>query len=259
MRSIHFDRLGMRRRLNRIMSDVTVGRGGAVLRAIFVTILLAFALQAGQAHAEWQPGGNTVAALDFVAQFNPRPITDGHGGAFICYEGGSAAYGPHLQRLARDGQPAAGWSTHAKLSIYDPSIHGVSRPARVLSDGTGGCYVIWLQESENCLHSCQHEPGRIHMQRFAAGGKIAEAGPSKASSYQRVWAIHWGSKSLPMVNMACGWHGGATVPGATHRATRNRLAAKDESRAMRSDWRSHQLTGDGLGGAYVFGPMAKAR
>ena len=169
----------------------STGPGGAFMRGLRASrIVCLFALLASGAHAAWQPGGNPVAALT-TAQFNPRGAADGRGGSFVCYEGSIGPFGPNLQRLNGDGLPADGWSTDSKLTVYDPAMHGVSRPARVLSDGTGGCYLIWLQEAEDCTHSCLHEPGR---NSHAAPGSRRQADEGLARRRHR---------RLPATRLSC--------------------------------------------------------
>lgn len=140
--------------------------------AVVIATLL---LVASTASADWQPGGNTVATLN-SPQWGPRVATDGRGGAFIAYEGLSG-FGPKLQRLGRDGLPATGWDSRSRLTINDRTLHGVTRPMSVVSDGSGGCYLVWVQMCETMAHSCIGEPGRIHVQRFTASGDRAPGWP----------------------------------------------------------------------------------
>jgi hypothetical protein len=226
----------------------------------FRMTILAGLLVALPASAAWQPGGNTVATLESV-QWNPRVTTDGHGGAFIALEA-LFGFGPSLQRLDGDGLPANGWSAQAKSTIRDRSLQGITRPLSVLSDGSGGCYVIWVQMCETMAHGCVGEPGRLHVQRFTGNGTRAPGWPvegrvvSERLAYPRTGffvatGAGFGVAADGEHGLWVAWFHDQLV--AQHIGPDGERLAADVVIADTDQWRSTpQVLTDHRGGAFVF-------
>jgi hypothetical protein len=88
----------------------------------------------------WPEDGRALCAAP-GAQSAPVVIADGEGGVLVAWEdrrdGGADVY---VQRIARDGAPAPGWSEAGVALCVDP---GDQVGPRIASHGIGGAVVAW--------------------------------------------------------------------------------------------------------------------
>lgn len=126
---------------------------------------------AATAHADWAPGGNRI--FDEFEVYYPRPVADGHGGAFVSLWWGNT----YVHDLDSTGRSVAGWPV-----LVPPRIggggHYFSLPAATISDGAGGVYVVSLV-GDSCSAECGGDPARYHLQRIGPGPSLVAGWPGE--------------------------------------------------------------------------------
>ena len=87
---------------------------------------------------------------------------DGQGGAYVCYDViTSYDWYTFVQHVTATGEVAEGWPANGRSVTDTPS--GQDDAASIISDGAGGCIVVWEGE------------GGIRARRFMADGPVATA------------------------------------------------------------------------------------
>ncbi len=224
------------------------------MRALgFARSLLLVFLTPAISSAAWQPNGNIITPHTFT-ETNPALASDAHRGAFAaldCYFAG-----PFVQRFEANGEPAGGWDVVAKSSTPGVTLHGVSRQTRAIPDGTGGCFLVWIQSGEYCEEGCSYyEPGRLRIQRLTARGTPAPGWPAEgfivsdklAGPANGFVASDDGRKGVWIAWQGDGLFARHVGPSGTH------TGESELTVSTGAGWQSlPQIVGDRFGGAYVF-------
>ena len=118
----------------------------------------------------WPPGGLSLCSLE-----NPQHPTaiapDGEGGVFVAWYDArdGVSFDVYVQRVRGDGTLAAGWPANGALAAS--AIYG-QYPEAIAPDGTGGAYVMWLDERNYVTNNFD-----IYAQHLTATGGVAAGWP----------------------------------------------------------------------------------
>jgi hypothetical protein len=130
----------------------------------FLILLLCVAVSAGwssDSRAAWVPDGLPVSGAG--SNFLPRIISDGLGGSFITWHGGTNS-DIFARRLQSDGSPAQGWPASGPLSVC--AAAGLQQNPVLVSDLAGGALIFW----EDARSGIDFD---IYAQHVTSAGRVA--------------------------------------------------------------------------------------
>jgi len=158
----------------------------SILIRAFSTVLVATVLVTSVTHREsraaWNPDGVLLCDVP-GSQKVPRAASDGFGGAFVAWQDFRNFESTHtyLQRVTSAGEIAGGWPTGG-IPVGTSPVGAY--PLVVCSDGTGGCYLSWVDFFSTSGH---------RLQRITADGAIApgwpQVGVQLSSTYEAQGAL----------------------------------------------------------------------
>jgi hypothetical protein len=144
-------------------------------------LLLVSSITAGSAHAQWatDPTVNSLVCDAVENQLYPEIISDGSGGAIICWEdmrNTNADPNLYAQRVDANGQMQ--WMVDGATICDAPEYQ--SNPSMV-SDGTGGAFITWQDRRDNTQYP------HIYAQRIDPVGNV-----------------HWAVNGIPICTDSAG-------------------------------------------------------
>ncbi len=215
---------------------------------LIATILFLFPFMAAQAQWSSDPGSNNPICRAGNNQKSPRLISDGKGGAIICWADERAAqnyFTVYVQRIDRDGFVL--WTENG-IAI-SPTANAQPEP-EIISDGVGGAIIVWTDARNNNLD--------IYAQRIDSSGNALwtpDGVPVASGS----------SDQVDQKLVSDGQHG-AIVTWSAHTSTNqdghiyaqridgsgNRLWSPELTLSSSDQYESAPcITSDGSGGAYI--------
>jgi hypothetical protein len=175
-------------------------------------------------------------------QYDLRAAPDGAGGAYFTWTDlRFPTRAVALQRVTADGVIGAGWSPDGLLLVDVNSLGGIRGYSNVISDGSGGAFVVWQEFRET-----SYLP---YAQRVDAGGT-----PLWSANGVAVATSNAGNYTLGIVSdgsggMICGWVSSSGVRLQRVDGSGTRLWAVAGVDAGSSN--EFELTSDGSGGVFV--------
>jgi len=125
-------------------------------------LLFALLTLAVPAHAVWLTNGAPVTTAP-NDQLLPRIVSDGAGGAIICWEDQRAgSYDVYALRLTDLGDPAPGWPVDGRVVCNAASDQ---RAPAIVADGLGGAFIAWQDRRSGS--------NDIYATRLTAAGALA--------------------------------------------------------------------------------------
>lgn len=170
-------------------SGVVAVYGGMKMRSgllVLALLPLYLSISASPVQAVWPADGRALCLAPGDQQ-GPQAAPDGIGGAIVMwtdYRSGSDG-DVFAQRVQGDGELRPGWPTDGLAIATGPADQQLPR---LLSDGTGGAFVVW-QESSSSAYA-------IRLQRVTGSGTIAAGWPDGGMTLR---AGTSGSASQPQI------------------------------------------------------------
>lgn len=131
--------------------------------------VLVFLAHPSVTRAQWIPNGAKVVPWEGI---HPSLLGDGLGGAFLVWDRGGVI---RFEHVGSDGSVPPGLSGGG-TNFYDSPYD--QRHPTLLSDGSGGMYVVWSDERwAQCESACTGLPLEIYVVRLLADGSVAPGWP----------------------------------------------------------------------------------